>query len=209
MVQVLVSSVALSMVHAAIPNHWMPLVAVGNTEKWSVRETLVATGIAGVAHVLSTVLIGIAIGWAGFALYSEYEWLIYSVAPAILIVLGIIYLVLHWRSGDLHNHHFEEVLGKENVSRASLIGSLTLAMFFSPCLELESYYFTAGMYGWTAILAVSLVYLVVTVAGMILLVYLGLKGVQKFDLHFLEHYEKAITGWVLVLIGIGTLLFNI
>jgi len=210
MVQVLISSVALSIVHAAIPNHWMPLVAIGNTERWSVRETLVATGIAGLAHVLSTVLIGLAIGWAGFALYAQYEWLIYTIAPGILIVLGIIYLVLDRRNRHIHTHtHFEDVTGDKNVSRISLVGSLTVAMFFSPCLELESYYFTAGMYGWTAILAVSAVYLVVTVAGMVLLVYLGLKGMQKFDLHFLEHNENAITGWVLVLIGVATLLFNI
>lgn len=209
MVQVLISSVALSIVHAAIPNHWMPLVAVGNTERWSMRETLAATGIAGLAHVLSTILIGVAIGWAGYALYSEYEWLIYSIAPSILIVLGIIYLVLDRRSGHHHHHHFEEVIQKENVSRASLIGSLTLAMFFSPCLELESYYFTAGMHGWGAIVAVSVVYLVVTVGGMLLLVYLGMKGIRKFDLDFLEHHEKAITGWILIVIGIGTLLFNI
>lgn len=208
MIQVLLSSIALSVVHAAIPNHWMPLVAIGNTEKWSMNETLMVTGIAGLAHVLSTILIGIGVGWAGYALYSEYEWLIYSIAPAILIVLGVIYLFLDRRHGH-HHHHFEGATGRTDVSKISLIGSLTAAMFFSPCLELETYYFTAGMYGWTAILGVSLVYLLVTVSGMMALVYLGLKGMQKFDWHALEHHEKAITGWILILIGIATLIVNL
>lgn len=208
MIQILLSSVALSVIHATIPNHWMPFVAIGNTEQWSTKETLLATSVAGLAHVLSTILIGLGVGWAGYALYEEYEWLIYSVAPAILILLGIIYLVLDRRQNH-HHDHFSGIADKENVSRTSLIGSLAIAMFFSPCLELESYYFTAGMYGWSAILAVSVIYLLVTVAGMILLVYLGLKGVEKFDLHFMEEHEKAITGWILILIGIGTLLVNI
>lgn len=207
MIQILLSSVALSIIHATIPNHWMPLVAIGNTEKWSTGETLSATGIVGFAHVLSTILIGIAVGWTGYAIYSQYEWVIYTVGPAVLILLGIIYLVLDRRKGH-HHHHYDDIEKKRNVSKFSLIGTLGVAMFFSPCLELETYYFTAGMHGWKAIIAVSIVYLVVTVAGMMVWVYLGLKGLEKYDFHTFEHHERAITGWVLIVIGIATLLFN-
>lgn len=208
MIQILFGSVVLSVIHAAIPNHWMPFVAIGNTEKWDAREVLMATGIAGAAHVLSTILVGIIVGWLGFALYSQYEWVIYSVAPAILILLGMLYLF--WdRRGNGHEHHLEETAEAHHKSKRSIIGSLVVAMFFSPCLELETYYFTAGMYGWSAIIAVSVVYLVVTVLGMMLLAYWGLRGVRKFELDILEHRDKAITGWVLIIIGLGTLLLNI
>jgi len=208
MIQILLSSVALSIIHATIPSHWMPLVAIGNTEKWSRSETVAATGIVGFAHVLSSILIGVAVGWTGYAIYSQYEWVIYTVGPAVLVLLGIIYLVLDRRNGD-HHHHYDEIKKKKNVSKISLIGTLSVAMFFSPCLELETYYFTAGMHGWKAIIAVSIVYLVITVSGMMLWVYLGLKGLERYDLHFLEHHEKAIAGWVLIVIGIATFLFNI
>ncbi|MGD8428303.1 MAG: hypothetical protein PVH63_11790 [Balneolaceae bacterium] len=206
MIQILLGSIVLSIVHASIPNHWMPLVAIGNTEKWNTNETLSATGIVGFAHVLSTVLIGLAVGWTGYAIYSQYEWVMYSVGPAVLILLGIIYLALDRHNG--HNHHLDDINKKRNVSKISLIGTLGVAMFFSPCLELETYYFTAGMHGWKAIIAVSIVYLVITVAGMIVWVYLGIKGLEKYDLHIFEHHEKAITGWVLIVIGLATLFFN-
>jgi hypothetical protein len=205
MIQILLSSIALSIIHAAIPNHWMPLVAIGNSEHWNMRETLTATGLAGLAHVLSTIIIGIGVGWAGYALYSEYEWVIYSIAPAILIILGIIYLV--WNHNHRHDH-FHGV-AESTGSKVSVIGSLVVAMFFSPCLELETYYFTAGMYGWEAIILVSAIYLIVTVSGMMLFVYLGLKGLQRFNLKSFEEHEKAITGWILILIGIITLVMNI
>ena len=37
---------------------------------------------------------------------------------------------------------------------------------------------------------------------MVSLVYLGLKGVNKLNSHFLDHHEKSITGVVLVLLGL-------
>jgi hypothetical protein len=39
---------------------------------------------------------------------------------------------------------------------------------------------------------------------MLSLVSLGMKGVQTFKSHFLEHHEKAITGTVLIALGILT-----
>ena len=75
-------------------------------------------------------------------------------------------------------------------------------MFFSPCIEIEAYYFQAATQGWIGILLVSVVYLIMTLTIMVMLVYLGLKGVNKFNLHFLDHHEKAITGVVLILLGL-------
>ena len=75
-------------------------------------------------------------------------------------------------------------------------------MFLTPCFEIEAYYFQAGTIGWTGIFIVSTVYLVVTLLVMLLLVYLGLKGIRTFNSNFLEHHEKGITGVVLIFLGI-------
>ena len=75
-------------------------------------------------------------------------------------------------------------------------------MFFSPCIELESYYFTAGIFGWAGIITVSAVYLVVTVAAMITYVALAMEGINRFNFRFLEKNEKAIIGVVLILVGL-------
>jgi cadmium resistance protein CadD (predicted permease) len=75
-------------------------------------------------------------------------------------------------------------------------------MFFSPCIEIEAYYFHAGTGGWLGIAIVSIIYLIFTVFGMVLLVYLGRQGVEKIRWNFLEHHEKMITGIVLIVLGI-------
>jgi nickel/cobalt exporter len=59
---ILFGSLLLSAVHAAIPNHWAPLVMLGKTEKWTARQFAAYTAITGVAHTASTVLVGIVVG---------------------------------------------------------------------------------------------------------------------------------------------------
>jgi nickel/cobalt transporter (NicO) family protein len=77
-------------------------------------------------------------------------------------------------------------------------------MFFSPCIEIEAYYFTVGKYGWTGILTLSFVYLFVTVAELVILVDIGRKSLEKLNtkLHFIDHYERIIMGSVLIVLGL-------
>jgi hypothetical protein len=199
--QILLGSLLLSAIHALIPNHWIPLVAIGRAEGWSRSETLTTTGITGLAHVTSTILIGVVVGLLGYELSTRYASVTSVMAPLVLIGLGAVYLALEFAGRNRHHHHFETGERTSKISRVSLVASLCLGMFFSPCLEIEAYYFTAGALGWQGIATVSLVYLVVTVAGMVVLVDLGLKGAARIQSDFLEHHEKAVTGLLLIALG--------
>ncbi len=203
MIQVIIGSLLLSVVHASIPNHWIPLVALGRSENWSKKELLIITAITGFAHTASTIIIGILVGFLGYELSTRYFSIISVVAPTILIVLGIIYLIADFSGGHHHHHgHIKQRNNSSNISKLSIVVSLCVAMFFSPCIEIEVYYFNAGILGWTGIWIVSVIYLVVTVLGMVLLVDLGLRGAKKIRSHFLDHHEKMITGIVLIVLGI-------
>jgi nickel/cobalt exporter len=203
MTQILLGSILLSAIHAVIPNHWLPLVTIGRSERWSRSETVAFTAITGLAHVSSTILIGIVAGLLGHELSTRYSALASVVAPAVLIGLGVIYLGLEL-TGESHPHaHLATPERGGRASRFPLVASLSAAMFFSPCIEVEAYYVTAGALGWSGIAAVSLVYLALTVGGMVVLVDLGLRGAAKIESHFLEHHERTVTG--LLLIGLGVL----
>jgi putative Mn2+ efflux pump MntP len=201
MFQLFIGSLLLSLVHATIPNHWIPVVAIGKAEKWTQRETIVVAGISGFAHTLSTVLIGITIGLIGHRLNENYTFISEKVAPALLIALGVIYLVIDALAHHRHTHG-EGTAVNRSRSKNAIIVSLAVTMFLSPCLEVEAYYFQAGAYGWQGILLVSTIYILVTVSGMLVLVYLGTKGVQAIRSHFLDHHEKMLSGLVLVVLGI-------
>lgn len=204
MFQIIIGAFLLSIVHASIPNHWIPLVALSKAEKWNEKLTLAITAISGFAHTLSTIIIGIIVGFLGYKLSSSYSFIVGVIAPSILILLGTIYLILSFRSNRPHHHHSHEIhiddVKKKTTS--AIILTLVISMFFSPCLEIEAYFFVASKLGWQGIIAVSIIYTFITILGMLLLVWLGMKGVRKIKSHFLEHHEKTITGVLLIILGI-------
>jgi nickel/cobalt transporter (NicO) family protein len=202
--QIIIGSFLLSVVHATIPNHWLPFIAISKSEKWTIRETLSATGIAGLAHILSTIIIGVFVGFIGLQLSNAYSQISEIIAPSILVIIGIIYILIDFRKKN-HAHINEKEIKErfKNKSKLTIITSLSVVMFLSPCAELEAYYFQAGTLGWNGILIVSAIYTFATVSFMILLVYLGLLGVNKFKFHYLEHHEKRVTGIFLILLGIA------
>ena len=204
MIQLLFGSILLSLVHAIIPNHWLPVVAIGRAENWTQRETLIVTGISGFAHTLSTVIVGITIGIIGISLSSNYEFISEKIAPILLILLGVIYLGIDLFRNHHHNHSIDTTSVK-NRSKWAIITSLVVAMFLSPCLEIEAYYLQAASAGWAGIVLVSSVYVFVTVSGMVLLVFLASKGVRSIQSHFLDHHEKLISGIVLIIVGVFAL----
>ena len=207
MFHIIISSFVLSVIHASIPNHWLPMVAIGKVERWKKGTTLWATAISGFAHVASTILIGIVVGWAGYKLASSYSYISRVAAPAILILFGVIYFVRNF-IGKHHHEHFGEKPAP-NTPFATVVLSLSIGMFFSPCVELESYYFTAGTFGWTGIIGVSIIYLLVTVIFMVVYVALAIEGINRYKFQFLEKNEKLIIGIVLIVVGIATHFINL
>jgi putative Mn2+ efflux pump MntP len=208
MIQLFFGSILLSLVHAVIPNHWLPVVAIGKAEKWTLRETVIVTGVSGLAHTLSTVLVGIAIGIIGIHLSKSYTFITEKIAPAILILMGLIYLVLDRIKTHKH-HHGLDAEKVRSRSKTAIILSLVITMFLSPCLEIEAYYLQAASAGWMGILMVSLVYIFITVAGMIILVILASKGVKSIQSNFLSHHEKMLSGIVLILLGLFALFVHL
>ena len=207
-IQIFVSSLLLSLVHATIPSHWLPLIAIGKAEKWSDKETLAVTAITGASHTISTIIIGVIVGMIGYKLSESYNIITKVIAPAVLIALGVIYFILEYHHSCIknkqhHHHHVhvDEIIEKRKNKR-SIVLALSVAMFFSPCLEIEIYYFTASRLGWLGIGIVSTIYFFVTILGMMFLVYYAGKGVKKLQWHFLEHHDKLISGIVLVLVGL-------
>ncbi len=197
MITLITGSLVLSVLHALIPNHWLPVLAISKKENWSLRQTTSVTFISGLAHALSTVLIGVIIGVVGVQLSSSVENFAHYIAPGILIGIGLFYIYQHHRHQHFHLHAQPVVTIKRKV-----IVTLAIAMFFSPCFEIEAYFLLAGTQGWWMILLLASLYTVVTVSGMVLWVRLTYKGLLKLNWHALEHNAGVITGITLLLTGI-------
>ena len=196
----LIGSVLLGVVHAAIPNHWLPVVLIGRAESWSERETLGVVALSGFFHTLSTVLIGVLIGAIGLEISSRLEDQTRLIASVLLVFMGLIYFAMH--NANAPHEHIPRGLDRPGRSKRAIVTTLSVAMLFSPCLEIETFFFTAGTLGWAAIITLSVAYTLVTIASMVALTSLSFKGLAHLNWHWLDHHEKRITGGILIVLGI-------
>ena len=198
MFSIITGSIILSLLHATIPNHWLPVIAIGRKENWTLNEVTQVTLIAALAHGLSTVILGLILGFLGLKISENMANFTHIVAPIILILLGIIFIYRH------HNHkhfHIGDTIKKKKSKKAIII-ALVLAMFLSPCMEIEAYFLLAGSQAPWLIWFIAALYLVITTLGMVLLVRFAYLGVLKLNWHSLEHNAGIITGATLVITGI-------
>lgn len=204
MISIFTGSLLISLLHAVIPNHWLPVLAIGKKEGWSLAETSRITFIAGLAHVISTIVIGLLLGLIGSELSAHIEDFTKIIAPSILILIGLYFLRQHYR----HHHFHIDKKEVERKSKKSIILALVIAMFLSPCMEIEAYFLLAGSKGWYVLAAIAAMYSIITITGMLIWIRIVYKGLLKLNWHKWEHNAGIITGLVLIVTGIISFFIN-
>lgn len=198
MFSIITGSLIISLLHAVIPNHWLPVIAIGRKENWTTPEVVKITLICALAHGISTILIGVILSLIGARLGDEFFQFTKLFAPILLILLGFYFIYRH------HKHKHFHINGdvQKQKTKTAIITTLVVAMFFSPCMEIEAYFLLAGTYGIWLVAMIALLYLSITTTGMVLLVRYAYKGLLKLNWHSLEHNAGIITGFTLLATGI-------
>ena len=191
----LAGALIISLFHGLIPSHWLPLVAIGKNLHWSQGHIMRMTLLAAVAHAGSTILIGLGVAYLGQYLNESMEWFTHIVPAVLMVLLGIWFIYRHYT-----HHHFHLHASPQNGKH--IMWPILLAMFLSPCLEVEGYFLTLGAAGWNWVAALTLSYFALTIISMYFWVYLAYKGAAKINAHKWEHNAGIITGVVLILSGI-------
>jgi cytochrome c biogenesis protein CcdA len=197
-IELFVSVLAISILHAILPNHWLPVVAVSRQLGWTGRKTAGSTMLAALAHSLSTVIIGILLALGGMTLGGILPYFKY-IAAGILITLGVLFV---WRHQHHMHFHLREFKHTAETNMTLIIGSLLLAMFLSPCLEVGALFLVAGTEGILLTLIIAAIYTVTSAVGMTLFAWLALHGLKKMDWHKLEHNSGLVSGIILILTGV-------
>ncbi|MBM3919856.1 MAG: hypothetical protein FJ347_01355 [Sphingomonadales bacterium] len=195
----LLGAFLISLLHGLIPSHWLPVVSIAKQQGWNLPKTLRLSFLLAITHAISTMLIGIVIATQSNLFIdvhaSWFKWL-----PATLLFgMGIWFLYRH------HKHHHFHIHGEGKLNTFS-IWPLLLAMFLSPCLEIEGFYFSLSFEGWTGIAILSAVYLTTTLASILAWIWIAYKGLEKINAHRWTHSAGIITGVVLILSGLLILL---
>jgi nickel/cobalt transporter (NicO) family protein len=229
-----VTGFTVAFFHAAIPTHWLPFVAAGRAQRWNHAKTLAITALAGTGHVLATALLGLLLTIFGVAVSARVGAWFPRIAGALLIVLGLFFV---WRQfsgrghshthlfgGHAHEHHQEHEhehelkeavthlhapeIARTRTSDRMAIASLFALLTFSPCEGFLPIYVSGIRFGWTGFALLTAILSGATVAGMVFFTGLTLAGIRNLRLKWLEQYESAVMGSLLLLIGLLVMFFE-
>ena len=202
--QLFISVLAISILHAILPNHWLPIVAISRQLGWSGSKTAGITMMAALAHSLSTVIIGILLAFGGMTLDHILPYFQF-IAAGILIFLGILFL---WRHQHHMHFHLREMKVASNPKMSYILASLLLAMFLSPCLEVGALFLVAGTEGMRITIIIAAIYTITSALGMTLFAWLGMQGLKRLDWHSIEHRSGLISGIILIITGLMFIFFQ-
>lgn len=207
-VDILLGAAAIGAVHAVIPNHWLPLVAISRAEGWTRRETLLTTCFVASCHVAGTILVGAAVSAFGMEFIQGKEEQAHIFSRYFLMVVGLLFILSGLRHARECHHHRLRLVGggpeeHQSLRRLGLVGTLSVAMFLSPCLDIIGYFFSISLLGWYAVFSLALIFALTTIPLLVILVALGLSGIDRFNWKVLDHHGRTITGVLLIVLGIA------
>lgn len=223
---------SVAFLHAALPTHWLPFVLAGRGQGWTHPKTIAVTALAGGGHVLFTVALGVLVAWLGIEVDrwtgSIFPW----IASGVLIAFGLYYWSReghghsHFGSdAHIHDHDHDHGYGHEHDAHAhhehepaptttastprsdlAVIIGLVSALTFSPCEGFLPVFVAGVRYGWPGFVVLCLILATATLAGMVLLTWITLRGLKHVKLEALDRYEGRILGAILIVLGLAVII---
>lgn len=90
----LVAAAGVGFAHAILPDHWVPLALVGRTRQYSLARMARLSGLAGVTHVLVSILLGALIIGIGLQFRSDVQSAQDAIVGGLLIATGLTFAAL-------------------------------------------------------------------------------------------------------------------
>ncbi len=221
------TAASLGFVHTLIgPDHYLPFIVIGRARRWSLRKTLFVSFLAGLGHILSSVvlgLVGIAVGIA-VAKLEGVESFRGTLAAWLLIAFGLAYFVWGlrraWRNkphahvhvhaaeephAHLHTHeHAEHVHVHGESERTNLTPWILFTIFvFGPCEPLiPLLMYPAARHSSGGVVLVTAAFGATTILTMLAIIALSSWGAKFVRLGKLERYSHALAGLMIFVSGL-------
>lgn len=195
------ATISVAFFHSLAPDHWLPFVMLARARKWSRRKVATVAFVAGLAHVGSSVVLGVVgIALGLMATMTDLESARAKLGLLLLIGFGITYTIWGLRHARRTHHHDpeESLRGKKDVTLWTIFAVFVLG----PCEPLIPLMFLATGEGRFGIAAVVAMFALVTIVMMIGQAILGHAGIQIIKHSRAERYSHALAGVVIVLTGV-------
>jgi nickel/cobalt exporter len=184
--------------HAILPDHWMPLAVVGRAQRYPLARIARLSGLAGIAHVLVSLLLGAVIVAVGLQFRSSVADAEDAIVGGLLIATGVAFAVFELARRAHHGHDHPHA-GRRVSGAATVMVPFGAAA--SPDLTILPIFLAAAATGVGAAIGSLVAFALVTVATFIVLTVLAAAGGYALRAPWLDRAAGALTAAVLVVIG--------
>ena len=209
--------------HAVLPDHWVPLAVIGRTRRYPLTRIARLSGLAGVAHVLVSIVLGAVIIAIGLQFRSTIQHAQDTIIGCILIATGIGFLVLeltghghhhdhehHHHDGDDHGHGERDHHPADELPARRLSGLAAVMVPFgaaaSPDLTILPVFLAATTAGVATAIGSVVVFAAVTIGTIVGLTLGAARSGYQIQGEWLERWGNLFTAGVLAIIGLLVLL---
>ncbi len=205
----LAAAAGVALGHAILPDHWVPLAVLGRTRRYPLSRIARLSGLAGVAHVLVSLVLGAVIIAIGLQFRSTIESAQDTIIGCVLIATGLGFAVLELTGhGPDHAHdhdHDHGDHGDREPRRHGVQGLAAVMVPFgaaaSPDLTILPVFLAATTAGVATAVGSLVVFAAVTIGTIVGLTLAAARGGYEIRGQWLERWGNAFTALVLIMIG--------
>lgn len=200
--------------HAILPDHWVPLAVLGRTRRYPLAKVARLSVLAGVAHVMLSIVLGGAIIAVGLEFRSTVESAQSAIIGGLLIATGVGFAVFELRGhghahGQAHEHERDhghhdasaDALEERGGVRALAAVMVPFGAAASPDLTILPVFLAASTIGAGAAVGSLVVFAAVTIATIVGLTLAAARGGYQIHGAWLDRWGNALTAGTLIVIG--------
>ena len=211
--------------HAILPDHWVPLAVLGRARRYPLAKVARLSGLAGIAHVLLSILLGAVIVAVGLQFRSVIQSAQDTIIGGLLIATGLGFIAFELTGhghghghdhdhghGQTNDHHHDGDAGHDRDhpeddphGRRGARGLAAVMVPFgaaaSPDLTILPVFLAATAVGVPTAVGSVLIFAVVTIVVIVGMTLLAAKGGYQIQGQWLDRWGNAITAAVLLVIG--------
>jgi hypothetical protein len=212
---VLAASAGVAVGHAVLPDHWVPLAVLGRARRYPLAKIARLSSLAGIAHVLLSIVLGAVIIAIGLQFRSAIQNAQDTIIGGLLVATGVGFVVLeltgHGHHGHDHAHshghgHGGEREHEHEPEPRGVRGLAGLMVPFgaaaSPDLTILPVFLAATTAGVATAIGSVVVFAAVTIGTIVGLTLAAAKGSYQLEGEWLERWGNTITAAVLLIIGL-------
>jgi nickel/cobalt exporter len=209
----LAAAAGVGLGHAVLPDHWVPLALLGRTRRYPLARVARLSALAGVAHVLVSVLLGGVIVAVGLQFRSHVQSAQDEIVGGLLIATGLGFAIVelsgrghrhahpHHGPTDDHLHDHDHTHAHASKIRGLAAVIIPFGAAASPDLTILPVFLAAGAVGVGTAVGSLLVFAAVTIGTIVGLTVAAARGGYQIRGAWLERRGNTLTALVLVAIG--------